>query len=322
MDACTCCRSTGFQKVQPWTEALSAEQMEKIKKNFAAQKPENGEPFAAPSGTAAKAPSPTESRKGAISVLHHATPYYTGYARIDNAITDALRGKSQELKDNVYNIMWNDLLRHDVHGLTETDRTALISLGVQKAEYLADHFMDDQTKASFMNAIRAVAQIGMEGRRVGACKMEYAVKHVVGLDGDNHVREDGMAEYLFAMEREAPEEYKTYQKIQQSSQDGKMEAAFFALRWAMKNLDLIAKHRPDYNRKKEEQYEKLQQVKLDDTFSGADTSNKESFLASITEKLRAHQTLQTSFFMEQIMRMSQVSGAYLIGRQAVLSGRA
>lgn len=324
MDQCTCYNASVCQRIQPLAERISEAQMENIKKNFASVKPMNDEPIAvkknpSTAGTEAAAPS---DRKAAISVLRHVTPYYTGYARIDNAITDALYGKSQELKDNVYDIMWNDLLRHNVHGLTEDDRTALISLGVQKAEYLADQFMDDRTKSSFMEAIRSVARIGMEGRRVSACKMEYNVKHAVCLDGNNHVHDDNMEEYLYTMEREAPEEYKTYLKLKKTPKTGAQEAAFFALRWAMKNLNLIAANRPDYQKRRDEQYEKLQKVKLDDTFSGADTSSKENFLASIVEKLKMHQNLQQSFFMEQIMKMSKTSGVYLLGRQMVLSGKA
>lgn len=73
-------------------------------------------------------------------------PFYTGYARIDNAVTDALKGKSQELKDDVYRIIWDDFLPHNVHGLEEADRLAKIGLGVEKAQYLADQFMDGKTK--------------------------------------------------------------------------------------------------------------------------------------------------------------------------------
>ncbi len=323
MDKCTCYNSTPFQKIQPWTEKISAAQMENIEKNFSSAKPMNDEPLAIKKDASVQtaAPAPVE-RKGVISVINHVKPFYTGYARIDNAITDALYGKSQELKDNVYDIMWNDLLRHNVHGLEEKDRTALISLGVQKAEYLSDQFMDDKTKASFMEAIRSVARIGMEGKRVSACEMEYNVKYAVCLDGNNHVHDDNMEEYLFAMEREAPDTYKTYQELRKSSKNGEVDAAFFALHWAMKNLDLIASNRPGYQRHKDEQYEKLQKVKLADTFSGADTSSKEKFLSSIVEKLKMNQNLQQSFFMEQIMRMSKTSSTYLLERQMVLTGKA
>ena len=49
--------------------------------------------------------------------------------------------------------MWNDLLPNNVHGLDEAGRTALISLGVQKAEYLAEQFMDDKKKALLAGSI-------------------------------------------------------------------------------------------------------------------------------------------------------------------------
>ncbi len=323
MDKCSCYNSMPLGRIQPWTERVSAAQMEHIKKNFASAKPLNDEPLALKEDGLPRASSPAPvEREGVISVINHVHPFYTGYARIDNAITDALYGKSQELKDNVYDIMWNDLLRHNVHGLEEEDRKALISLGVQKAEYLADQFMDDKTKASFVEAINSVARIGMEGKRVSACEMEYNVKHAVGIDGNGYVHEDNTEKYLFAMKKEAPDTYKKYEEMRQSSENGEVDAAFFLLHWAMKNLDKIESHRPEYERHKDEQYEKLQEVKLDDTFSGADTSDKENFLASIVEKLKRNQNLQQSFFMEQIMKMSRTSGTYLLGRQMVLTGKA
>lgn len=325
MDKCNCYHSTTVyqQKIQPWAEKISAAQMENIRKNFASTKPMNDEPLVLKrEASSGAAPADQVKREPIIMTINNVHPYYTGHARIDNAITDALYGKSQELKDNVYSIMWNDLLPSNVHGLDEADRTALISLGVQKAEYLADQFMDDKTKDSFMEAIRSVARIGMEGKRVNTCDMEYNVDHTVCLDGNGHVHEDNMDVYLFAMEREEPETYKTYQSLRKSSKNGEVDAAFFALRWAMKNLNLIAANRPDYEKLKNKQYENLQKVKLDDTFSKADTSSKERFLASLAEILKQNHTLQTGFFFNRISEMSRTLGDYLIGRQMVLSGRA
>lgn len=261
-------------------------------------------------------------RKLITLVNQNVTPYHTGYARIDNAITDALKGKSQELKDNVYDIIRSDLLRHNVHGLEESDRMALISLGVEKAEYLADNFMDDKSKSSFMEAIRSIAKIGAEGKRVGTCTMEYNVKHIVEIDGDGYVHDSNSEQWLFAMEKSDPEAFETYNKLMKASGDGKIEAAFFEIHWAMKNLNKIAVYRSVYERQQDEKYNRLQKVKLDQTFSGSDTSNKDNFLASIAEKLKATQNLNVNFFLEQISRMTQTSGGYLLGRVMSLSARA
>ena len=95
---------------------------------------------------------------------------YTGYARIDNAILDALQGQSEEVRSGVYDIIRNDLLPHDVHGLSEEDRKALNGLGVAKAEYIADNFLDKDVKDSFMEAIRSAARIGLNGKRESACQ--------------------------------------------------------------------------------------------------------------------------------------------------------
>ena len=319
MSQCTCWRATALQPVTPWRDKISSAQMEQIRKNFASVKPMNEEPLVLPKGASSETPA---KRSPAVVEYGPVRPYYTGYARIDNAVTDALRGKSQELKDSVYDIIWNDFLPNDVHGVEETDRLARISLGVEKAEYLAGQFMDEKTKGSFMTAMRSIARIGMEGKRVGSCQMEYRVKHAIGLDGNGYVHEDSRGEVGFAMQKYDPEAYAAYQRLQNSSGEDTWESAMFSMKWMLKNIDLVAAGRPGYQKYQDKQYEKLYQVKLDRTFSGADTSSKENFLSSIKEKLMANRELQLDFFMNQIAQMTKGPGGYLVSRRMVLSGRA
>ena len=319
MIKCTCYHSAPYQPIRPLKEQLTPEQDAKIREGFASAKPMNEKPLALPESVDTSPAAPVE--RGPIVIeTGPVTPFYTGYARIDNAITDALKGKSQELKDDVYRIIWRDFLPHNVHGMEEADRLAKIGLGVEKAQYLADQFMDDKTKASFMEAMRSIAKIGMSGTRVSDCEMEYNVKHIVQIDGNGYVHEDRSEEYLYAMETKAPKEYETYKKIKETS--GETEAAFFMVRWAMKNLDLIKSNQKDYKEKQEERYEKLNKVELDQTFAGADTSSKERFLASIQEKLMDSKGLQISLFLKQISDMAKTPGNYLFGRRQEFTARA
>lgn len=327
MNVCTCYHSTGAQPITPWTEKISSAQIENAKNHFASVAPINEKPLAVGLGTRPSAGvTKPASRSGAITVIHDkVSPYRTGYARIDNPIVDALMGKSKELKENVYDIIRNDLLPNNVHGLEDADRLALIGLGVEKAQYLADNFLDDKSKASFMESIRSIAKIATEGKRVGTCNMEYNVRHVMCVDSfdeDGHVIEGNSELFLYAMEKESPEDYATYKKMQKSSGGDDVEAAFFALRWAMKNLFLVNKNRTDYRKEKDKKYQQLQKVELDSTFSGTDTSNKKNFLASLTEKLQANQNLQVSFFLERISQMTNVQSGYLLGKQMSLFTRA
>lgn len=318
MSQCTCSYSTGGQPITPWMDKITSAQMEQIRKNFSSMKPMNDKPFALPEGTPAAPVKPSP----VVIELGNVAPFRTGYARIDNAITDALRGKSQELKDSVYDIIRSDFLPNNVHGVEETDRLARISLGVEKAEYLANQFIDEASRDSFMEAMKSIARIGMEGKRVGSCKMEYQVKHVIGLDGNGYVHEDSRGEINYAMEKYSPETYAEYKKLLNSSGEDTMESAMFSIRWGLKNFELVAAGRPGYQKYKDEQYEKLYQVKLDRTFSGSDTSSKEKFLTSIKEKLEANRNLQLDFFMNQIAQMTKAPGGYLVSRRMVLSGRA
>ena len=179
MIKCTCYHSAPYQPIRPLKEQLTPEQDAKIREGFASAKPMNEKPLALPESVDTSPAAPVE--RGPIVIeTGPVTPFYTGYARIDNA----LKGKSQELKDDVYRIIWRDFLPHNVHGMEEADRLAKIGLGVEKAQYLADQFMDDKTKASFMEAMRSIAKIGTRGTRVGACEMNYQVEHVIQVDGE------------------------------------------------------------------------------------------------------------------------------------------
>ena len=319
MIKCTCYHSAPSQAITSWRDQITPEQDAKIREEFSSKKPLNEKPLALPenSGTSPAAP---VKRKPIVIETGPVRPVHTGYARIDNAITDALKGKSQELKDNVYKIIRDDFLPHNVHGLEEADRLAQIGLGVEKAQYLADQFMDDKTKSSFMEAMRSIARIGTKGTRISDCEMDYNVKRIIQIDGAGYVHEDHSEEYLYAMEMKAPKEYETYKKLKETS--GDTEAAFFMVRWAMKNLNLINGNRKNYKEKQEEQYEKLQKVKLDQTFAGTDTTSKESFLASIREKLQANKSLQIDLFLKQITNMTKTPGDYLFGRRQEFTARA
>lgn len=314
---CTCYHSAPSQPIRPWREQISPEQDAKIREQFQSRKPINEEPLALPADTAPGAPL---ERRPLVIETGPVRPFYTGYARIDNAVTDALKGKSQELKDDVYRIIWDDFLPHNVHGLEEADRLAKIGLGVEKAQYLADQFMDGKTKSSFMEAMRSIARIGTKGTRVSACEMEYKVKNVIQIDGDGYVYENHSEEFLYAMEMKAPKDYETYQKLKETS--GEVEAALFSVRWAIKNVLLINNNKKNYKKKQEEQYEKLQKVELSQAFAGADTSSKESFLTSVQEKLQDNKSLQISLFLEQISNMAKTPGSYLSGRRQVFTARA
>lgn len=316
---CTCAYSWGAQAIRPWAGQISQAQQERIKKSFPSAKPINGGGLALPPGTAASAGASAE-REPAVIDLGAVAEYYTGYARIDNAVIDALKGRSQEVKDGVYDIIRHDLVPHNVHGLKEEDRLAQISLGVEKARYIAEQFMDERTRVSFMDAIRSIAKIGAAGERRG-CEMEYPVKRAICFNGNGYVMEDPSDEFLFAMERLSPKDYETYKKMSEAGGESATEASFFALRWAMAHMDAVAGNRKAYGRHKDEQYGRLEQLKLDQTFSGVDVSGKEGFLASVRERLQANQKLQADYFLEQIQKMAEAPGGYLTARRWTLNAR-
>ena len=228
---------------------------------------------------------------------------YTGHAAFDNAITDALQGKSKDLKEQVYDILGKNFFpAYANDDISESDRQAMIGLGLAQAEYLANQHFDADTKKSFMEAMTGLARIATQGTKNPDGTMQYDISNVVQLDGNRHVMPNQMQEILYTMKKESPEDFDIYKNLKQDSMEKSSDFAWKWL-WQSDHLQLMFQNRTEYEKAQQKYYEDLKSVSLDQTFANTDFSSKESFLASIQEQIS--KVDNPDFFMKFFQQMSK-----------------
>ena len=177
-----------------------------------------------------------------------------------------------------------------------------ISLGMKKAEYAAGHFLQESSRASFLNAMEQVAKLASAGRVGNDGKMDYGISKGNYLGhGSNLVRTTDTVDMMRTMDPEAYEEYKSID----SSKDGGVASLKYMLNWH----NNAVKKRPSmvsaYEKQSEEYIEKnVKGRTLDTTFDGIKTESKEAFL----ESLRAFQKNRPDFLSSLISR--EIAGKF------------
>lgn len=89
--------------------------------------------------------------------IDHLIPAYSGIAKADQAIHDALQNADDAAKAFVYRTIRGSLLIKETNGLSETERQANISLGKEKAVFAANTRIDEGHRESFLDAMNSIA---------------------------------------------------------------------------------------------------------------------------------------------------------------------
>ncbi len=234
-------------------------------------------------------------------VLNH-LPEYSGIYEADKAIAAAVEHCSKEEQAFVYDIIRQNFLISNSSSMTEEERQANISLGMKKAEYAAGHFLQESSRASFLNAMEQVAKLASAGRVGNDGKMDYGISKGKYLGhGSDLVRTTDTIDMMRTMDPEAYEEYKSID----SSKDGGVASLKYMLNWH----NNAVKKRPSmvsaYEKQSEEYIEKnVKGRTLDTTFDGIKTESKEAFL----ESLRAFQGNRPDFLSSLISK--EIAGKF------------
>lgn len=226
-------------------------------------------------------------------------PEYSGMFEVDKTIATAVENCSKEEQAFVYDIIRQNFLVSSSSFMTEEERQANISLGMKKTEYAAEHFVSDEQKEAFLDAMESVAKLASAGKANENGSMDYGVKKENYLGhGSNLVYTDDPLDMMRIMDTEA---YAEYQKISAESSNG--DRALNALKYMMKWYEGAVKRNPnmvdEYTKKSEEYIEEnVKNQKLNDTFSKIDVTDKKAFI----ESLRDFQKLRPGFLTSIINR--------------------
>jgi hypothetical protein len=101
--------------------------------------------------------SPTARMLAEEDITHHEVRYY-GNAQINDSLKRTLADQSQEVQEAVYGLIRSDLITDGQAG-DEQERSALMEMGLSKAQYIADNYMSGGQAAEFMDTIKQIAAI-------------------------------------------------------------------------------------------------------------------------------------------------------------------
>lgn len=206
-------------------------------------------------------------------------PAYSGIYSADKALAVAVENCGKEERAFVYNIVRQNFLIGNSSSMTEEERQANISLGMKKAEYAAGNFIPERSRSSFLEAMETIARLASAGKADDSGMMDYGVKkgNYLG-SGSGLVYTTDVVDMMRTMDSKA---YAEYRKID-SSGDGGLSSLKYLVKWhgnaIKKNPSMVA----DYEKKSDEFIEKnVVNRKLDMTFAGIKTENKQAFLESL-----------------------------------------
>lgn len=145
------------------------------------------------------------------AVVQYGARQVIPHIQTNDQLVRSLDGLEPNVVDAAYDIINDNLLKQDAGGLTEEQRQGLISLGIEKAKYIAANYMDEDTASRFLGAMEKIAQFSVNGVTEGTGKITYTIQQgpKVGAPDDNAVdyqslmksRDPGAyAEYLSMME--------------------------------------------------------------------------------------------------------------------------
>lgn len=219
-------------------------------------------------------------------------PEYSGIYEADKTIATAVENCSKEEQAFVYDIVRQNFLVSNSSSMTEEERQANISLGMKKAAYAAEHFIPEEQKESFLDAMESVAKLASAGKTDENGDMDYGInkKSYLG-HGSNLVYTDDPLDIMKKMDTSA---YAEYQKINSDSdnKNSALDALKYMTKWyagaVKKNPNMV-----DEYYKKSDNYmeESVKNKKVDETFSYIDVADKSMFL----ESLRAFQKSNPDF---------------------------
>jgi hypothetical protein len=234
--------------------------------------------------------------EAADAVVHNSAHQIIPNIQTNDQLVKSLAGLDKNVVDAAYDIINEHLLKRDVDGLTEEQRQGLISLGMEKAKYLAQNYMAAGTANQFLGAMEKIAQYGMNGTVNEGGQVTFDIQQgpLVGAPDDNAV------DYTALMKSRNPEKYEEYYRLMQeginnndSTTMGKAMKIF--IDWSIdlhkNNPEVIAGAVKDYTDWKKSG----EGTKVADTYKGSDYSGIANFLDSIRNQNFSNQLFGSDY---------------------------
>ncbi len=201
---------------------------------------------------------------------------------LESKLVNSLSGLGENIIDAAYSIINDNLLTHD-GAISEEERMELISLGLEKAKYLAEHYMEKEKADEFMSAMNTIAKIGTSGTVNENGILQYDVPRgpLVGAP-DDYVNE---FDIMKKADRSAWNKYSSMmnEAIQTNEKEKMLSAMKYALDWSKKmhrtNSNIFEEEIKNYSDWKKH----IGDTELPDFYERVNRTSKENFSVSVYE---------------------------------------
>jgi hypothetical protein len=226
--------------------------------------------------------------------------------KTNEKLVKSLQGVSENVQRAAYSIIRKNLIPWNVGDLSEDQRQAAISLGMEKAKFLADNYLSQSAGSEFLDAMEMIAKFGMSGIKGDDGKMAYSIMwgKGTGIDDTNFNEFDLMKE-------KDPEAYQTYNAL---SAEGFRKRDVSIMHVAYQYLQgWIKRSDPQWKDDMVEQfltwYGNTLATKVPDLFDGSSAEDIKSFREQIKAKNVKNKALDETW-LEKDLNSFQKTLAY------------
>lgn len=196
---------------------------------------------------------------------------------IDNALSQALAEQPEQVSQAVYRIIDENFMNSSA--VSGEQRQASLALGLSQAAYLAEHYINDDRKQSFLDTMKHIAAISQTRTtdETGNVSYDNPPSYIPGTT-------EYKVDWSVIMKEKEPEQYEKYRVALESGDavKGLEEFISFVKTAAIKHPDWGREYQSNAAR----QVNELKQAEIINPFADIDLSTPSGFMSGALEVLK------------------------------------
>lgn len=213
---------------------------------------------------------------------------------IDNALSQALAEQPEQVSQAVYRIIDENFMNSSA--VSGEQRQASLALGLSQAAYLAEHYINDDRKQSFLDTMKQIAAISQTRTTDETGNVSYYTPPSY-IPGTSEYKVD----WSEIMKEKEPERYERYQEAFRSGDaiKGLEELLSFVTGTAIKHPEWGREYQSNIGKKVAE----ITSVEIDSPFANIDLSTSSGFMSGALDVLKSVFNAQTQQY--SVKRLEQ-----------------
>lgn len=214
-------------------------------------------------------------------IEHNVLAIIIPHIQTNEKLVNSLKGASQQVLDATYSTISQNLLVHNVGNMTEEQRQAMISLGVEKAQFIADNYLEGKQAKDFMEAMTTIAKFAVNGMKNDNGTVSYAIeKGPLVHAPDDYIHIDDLVKEAY------PEKWQSFKdKIVAATEKQDKDALMEAFKEYNQLVKSIYTNKPHLVQEKIKDYgnwqETIKNTEISKQFSQLDKTSLSNFMEDI-----------------------------------------